>query len=710
VLFAKALIRILASGQRLNRHLSVFCHYIYHFVDIGVFSGVAVHIKLAEALETPSRHKKMAAAEDTVDTKKKLELIRRGCGNKECSCGACGCPYGGCSCDTTLTSEEEDLGIGEIELDSKEVVVNVNIGVLGHVNSGKTSLVRALSKTLSTAALDKNPQSKERGMTLDLGFSSFATQAPPQFKGADKVQFTLVDCPGHASLIRTIIGGAQIIDRMLLVVDVTKGIQAQTAECLVIGEVLTDDMVIVLNKIDLIPPAERKETVEKMEKNLRKALASTKFADSPMVAIAAFVDGGDDHPHLKTGDEPPLQTHNLIELVKLLRDTTQPPVRALVDMPLYMSVDHCFPIKGQGTVLTGTILAGKVSVGDEVEIPDLGLTRKIKTIQRFHRSVPSAQHGDRASFAVSQLDAKKLERGVVCTPGSVPKACRIIGLIRKVKYFERACVSGSKIHVTVGPSTGLAKVTFFGSKELREVAKQAMGKKVPSEAGQILVGAEGTVKDWEFDSELKTGGKAAGGPVLQFVLMEFDHPVVCPPLVQLIGSRLDLNESLSINTCRIGFFGRLALVVPDAEPLDKYLRVYKNKERTGVVDRVDLPKNAGPEVKVDQLIGRGMFKKDSDISSFLNLKVLIQLRKNPNAPLPKEEDEEGGEEADGGKTSAGDYTDEAAGFIESSFGKTGKFKVGFRGQTTAARPGDRIVLRFKKYVIGGSTGKKEIVQ
>lgn len=97
----------------------------------------------------------------------------------------------------------------------------------------------------STAAFDKNPQSQARGITLDLGFSSFAVPIPDRLRvpGKDTLQFTLVDCPGHASLIRTIIGGAQIIDLMLLVIDATKGIQTQTAECIVIGEVTCDHLV-----------------------------------------------------------------------------------------------------------------------------------------------------------------------------------------------------------------------------------------------------------------------------------------------------------------------------------------------------------------------------------------------------------------------------------------------------------------------------------
>ena len=114
-------------------------------------------------------------------------------------------------------------------------VLNLNVGVLGHVDSGKTSLVKTLSSLLSTASLDKSSQSRQRGITLDLGFSAFLMPLPPSIQSNeelleryDLLQVTLVDCPGHASLIRTIIGGAQIIDMVLLVVDANKGIQTQS--------------------------------------------------------------------------------------------------------------------------------------------------------------------------------------------------------------------------------------------------------------------------------------------------------------------------------------------------------------------------------------------------------------------------------------------------------------------------------------------------
>ena len=136
--------------------------------------------------------------------------------------------------------------------------------------------VAALSTKLSTAALDKHPQSKARGITLDLGFSSFS---------AGSTQFTLVDCPGHASLVKTVVGGSQIIDMMLLVVDVTKGIQPQTAECIVIGEITTGFMIVALNKIDLIPVEHRDLYLKKATKMIRKTLQGTRFKDAAVIPV-----------------------------------------------------------------------------------------------------------------------------------------------------------------------------------------------------------------------------------------------------------------------------------------------------------------------------------------------------------------------------------------------------------------------------------------
>lgn len=174
---------------------------------------------------------------------------------------------------------------------SPESVINLNVGILGHVDSGKTSLAKSLSVIAGTAAFDKNPQSQERGITIDLGFSAVLVDIPTRLSletTKTKLQFTFVDCPGHASLIRTVIGGSQIIHMMLLVVDVTKGMQTQTAECLVIGEIMCRNMVVVLNKIDLLPLEKRSSLIEKMKKKMSLTLANTVFKNSPIVAVSAM--------------------------------------------------------------------------------------------------------------------------------------------------------------------------------------------------------------------------------------------------------------------------------------------------------------------------------------------------------------------------------------------------------------------------------------
>eukprot|EP00854_Cymbomonas_tetramitiformis_P014493 gene14493-17133_t len=161
-----------------------------------------------------------------------------------------------------------------------EKIVNINVGILGHVDSGKTSLEN--QQAFGLAFKIHTPIEEQvnlREMCPELAESL----------SCDKLQFTLVDCPGHASLIRTIIGGAQIIDFMMLVVDVTKGIQTQTAECLVVGEILSEHLLVVLNKTDLLPEATREDKIEKMKKRLQLTFKGTKFAGESALAYFSVV-------------------------------------------------------------------------------------------------------------------------------------------------------------------------------------------------------------------------------------------------------------------------------------------------------------------------------------------------------------------------------------------------------------------------------------
>lgn len=496
--------------------------------------------------------------------------------------------------------------------------LNFNVGVLGHVDSGKTSLARALSSTASTAAFDKNPQSRERGITLDLGFSSFTVDLPEHLREPagdrfDSLQFTLVDCPGHASLIRTIIGGAQIIDLMMLVVDVVKGVQTQTAECLLIGELTCPRMVVILNKIDLLPQDKRQSAVDKMTKRLHKTLENTRFKDCPVIAVAAKPGG----PEAADTEEP----QGVPELIQLLKAQTYLPQRD-PGGDLLMAVDHCFSIRGQGTVMTGTVLQGALSVNDTVEIPALKVTKKVKSIQMFRKPVTMAMQGDRVGVCVTQFDPKLLERGVVCSPGSLRTLYAAVISVRKIGYFRGSLSTRTKLHITVGHETVMAKVSFFG---------------LPP--GSTSAGPTSLETPFDLDREYfyqdEYVGAQGGADPQQWALLEFERPVTCPSLCLVIGSKLDTD--IHANACRLAFQGRLLQGFEDKNYCETglpRLRIYKSKQKEGQVERV---------TDDYTVIGRSLFKKETNLQLFVGLKVTLSTGES--------------------------------GIIEGGFGQSGKFKI-----------------------------------
>lgn len=166
---------------------------------------------------------------------------------------------------------------------------------------------------------------------------------------------TIVDCPGHASLIRTVLCGAQIIDLIVLVIDATKGIQAQTAECLIVAEIMTERLVFAVNKTDLWgdSESERYEKFELFIKKLRNVLKDGKFCNSPIVALSTFSNLG--------VEELKVEIDAIITTNPIIRNDSK---------DFVFAVDHCFPIKGQGTVLTGTVLQGQTSVNDVINFKD----------------------------------------------------------------------------------------------------------------------------------------------------------------------------------------------------------------------------------------------------------------------------------------------------------------------------------------------------
>lgn len=527
----------------------------------------------------------------------------------------------------------------------------MNVGVLGHIDSGKTALARALSTTASTAAFDKQPQSRERGITLDLGFSCFSVPLParlrsslPEFQAAPEaepeageplLQVTLVDCPGHASLIRTIIGGAQIIDLMMLVIDVTKGMQTQSAECLVIGQIACQKLVVVLNKIDLLAEGKRQAAVDKMTKKMQKTLENTKFRGAPIIPVAAKP-GGPEAPETEA-------PHGIPELIELLTSQISIPMRD-PSGPFLMSVDHCFSIKGQGTVMTGTILSGSISLGDSVEIPALKVVKKVKSMQMFHMPITSAMQGDRLGICVTQFDPKLLERGLVCAPESLHTVHAALISVEKIPYFRGPLQTKAKFHITVGHETVMGRLMFFSPAPDNFDQEPILDSFDFSQ--EYLFQEQYLSKDLapavtNNDEADKKAGQATEGhcPRQQWALVEFEKPVTCPRLCLVIGSRLDAD--IHTNTCRLAFHGILLHGLEDRNYADSFLprlKVYKLKHKHGLVERA---------MDDYSVIGRSLFKKETNIQLFVGLKVHL---------------------------STGEL-----GVIDSAFGQSGKFKIHIPG-------------------------------
>lgn len=554
------------------------------------------------------------------------------------------------------------------------MVVNVNVGVLGHVDSGKTHLVKALSTQLSTAALDKHPQSQQRGITLDLGFSAFrlASQRPTD---GDELQITLVDCPGHASLFKTILGGVAIVDYVLLVVDVRKGVQPQTLECLLVAQLAEQQrIVIALNKIDTLPQTTRALAIERAQHELRALLSklfpqlnAEQIAIVPVaVAPAAAADDKEEPPPI-----------GLELLVQAIRSRLDAPTRDLSG-PFSMAIDHCFAIQGNGTILTGTVLSGTLRVGDTIELPRLGLHKPVKSIQAFKQSVDQAQQGDRVGIRVNGLDASLVERGMAVSPQSMPFVRQVVIPVHRIAFFQSVCKSGSKCHVTIGHTTAIAVVTLFtrlGSEPQSENQDMFDASDLYEYVAQLNpIGAT-------LSGDTEAGSSAHQRPL--FALLQLDRAILCLPDALAVCTRLDLNPKTF--PCRLAFYGPIQGVVLEpsktggqqqidlrwqAKVLDlQKLRIGRIKTRSGTIDKV-----IGRQQQQLDVIGKDMFAKEADLTVYLDTTVMCENSK-------------------------------ALATIVAPFGKTGKIRMYLADDSAVPSPGERFELRFLKVMVLKSPAK-----
>ncbi|NHJ22308.1 MAG: GTP-binding protein [Candidatus Lokiarchaeota archaeon] len=326
-----------------------------------------------------------------------------------------------------------------VEIDKK---IPVHIGLFGHIDSGKTAVAAVLSEYISTAGIDAHPQSKERGITIDLGFTSFIL---------DEYLVTLVDGPGHADLIKISASSVEIIDCALLVIDITKGPQIQTGEHLIMIESLNiKDIVVVLNKIDLF-----KGELEGEIKKIRRFFGSTSYGPNvPIFPVSAKQQIG--FENLKQG---------ILDKIRSLD------IRRDYEGGVIIPIDHHFSIKGRGAVITGTILKGKLNLNQEINVIPVNTSGKVKTIQIFHQNVSEAKAGDRVGVNIKGIDIKKIYRGCYATNDKEAfDFCDLIDIqVKQNKLFKAKTQFGTQIHVTIGMFTATGYIFPYVEKNGKKI-------------------------------------------------------------------------------------------------------------------------------------------------------------------------------------------------------------------------------------------------
>src|SRR5271170_163125 len=288
---------------------------------------------------------------------------------------------------------------------------NVNIGTIGHVDHGKTTLTAAITLVLSKQGkakfkkydeIDAAPEEKARGITINTAHVEYET---------DNRHYSHVDCPGHADYIKNMITGAAQMDGAILVISASDGPMPQTREHILLArQVGVPHIVVFLNKCDMVDDP---ELLDLVELEARELLSKYQF---PGDAIP-FIRGS----ALKALEGDAEEEKHLMELMKAVDDFIPEPVRD-VDKPFLLAVEDVFSITGRGTVATGRIERGQIKVGEEVEIVGLQETRKtvVTGVEMYQKTLDSGIAGDNVGVLLRGIDKTMIERGqVIAKPGSI---------------------------------------------------------------------------------------------------------------------------------------------------------------------------------------------------------------------------------------------------------------------------------------------------
>ncbi|MGD2245155.1 MAG: elongation factor Tu [Candidatus Aminicenantes bacterium] len=294
---------------------------------------------------------------------------------------------------------------------------HLNIGTIGHVDHGKTTLTSAMTKVLNKKLggkvdyiefdkIDNAPEEKERGLTIQIAHIEYET---------DNRHYAHIDCPGHADYIKNMITGAAQMDGSILVVAADDGPMPQTREHILLArQVNVPAIVVFMNKVDLV---DDEEILDLVELEVRELLTKYEFPGDkiPIVRGSAL-------KSMESDGDPEAEVNKpILELMEAVDSYIPEPVR-LVDQPFLMPMEDIFTISGRGTVVTGRVERGKVKVGEEIEIVGFGETRKrvVTGVEMFRKILEEGQAGDNIGVLLRGTDKEEVERGMVLAkPGSI---------------------------------------------------------------------------------------------------------------------------------------------------------------------------------------------------------------------------------------------------------------------------------------------------
>jgi len=290
---------------------------------------------------------------------------------------------------------------------------HLNIGTIGHVDHGKTTLTAAITKVLEKQGkaqfmaydqIDKAPEERERGVTINIAHVEYET---------DKRHYAHVDCPGHADYVKNMITGAAQMDGAILVVSAADGPMPQTREHILLArQVGVPAIVVYLNKADMV---DDKELLDLVELEVRELLSKYKFPgdDTPIIVGSAL--------KALEGDTSELGEGSIMKLMDAVDNFIKEPPRA-IDKPFIMPVEDVFTISGRGTVVTGRVERGVIKVGEEVEIVGFKQTQKtvVTGVEMFRKLLDEGQAGDNIGVLLRGTKREEVERGqVLAKPGSI---------------------------------------------------------------------------------------------------------------------------------------------------------------------------------------------------------------------------------------------------------------------------------------------------